>query len=128
MALGTVNVGAAPIDNSGSVSQEQVGAPGGIATLGGDGKLTASQVPAIDAYTKAATDSKVSGAVSTHNADQTTHGDIRASVADVAMSVQALELKYGTNVTANAFAVSFASLGDVEVTGVWNASQSRIEF
>ena len=37
MSFGTVNVGSTPQDNSNYVSQEQVGVPGGIATLGGDG-------------------------------------------------------------------------------------------
>jgi hypothetical protein len=42
--------------------------------------------------------------------------------------VQAVELKYGTDVTENAFTVSFANLNDVSVTGVWNADLGRIEF
>lgn len=115
-------------DNSGFVSQEQVGVPGGIATLDGDGKLTGSQRPEIDAFTREETASKISDAVSGHNTDAAAHGDIRASVADVAASVRGLELKYGTNIKENPFTVSFASIGDVEITGVWNAAMSRVEF
>lgn len=128
MAYGSVNVGSSQVENNNTLTQDQVGVPGGLATLGGDGKLTTSQMPAVDAYTKEQTDGKISGAVSAHNSNAAAHGDIRSQVADVAASVQAIELKYGTNVTQNAFTVSFASLSDVTVTGVWNASQSRIEF
>lgn len=128
MSLGTVNVGAAPHDNSNFVSQEQVGVPGGIATLGGDGKLTASQVPKMDAFTKEECEGVVRDSVETHNTSSDAHGEIRASVASVAASVRALELQLGADVTDNAFAVSFDSLDDVVVTGVWNASLSRIEF
>ncbi len=114
--------------SSGSVSSNQVGVPGGIATLGGDGKLTASQMPTIDHYTKAQTDSKVSTSVSTHNAAADAHGDIRASIAEMSAAVQVIELKYSTSITSNPFTVSFVNLNDVVVTGVWNAAQSRIEF
>lgn len=112
----------------GYVSQEQVGVPGGVATLGGDGKLTVSQRPEIDAFTREETAGKITDAVRTHNSDTGAHGNIQAKVADVAASVRALELKLGAEVTENQFTVSFGSLRDVEITGVWNASQSRIEF
>lgn len=128
MAYGSVNVGSSQVENTNTLTQEQVGVPGGLATLGGDGKLTTSQMPEIDTFTKDEIEGMIGEAVSAHNSNAAAHGDIRSQVADVAASVQAIELKYGTNVTQNAFTVSFASLGDVTVTGVWNASQSRIEF
>lgn len=115
-------------DNSSHVSQEQVGVPGGIATLGGDGKLTVSQRPEIDAFTREETTGMIGGAVTGHNTDTAAHGDIRASVAGVEAAVRGLELKYGTDIKENPFTVSFGSLDDLEVTGVWNASQSRVEF
>ena len=42
--------------------------------------------------------------------------------------VEARNLKFGTDVTDNAFSVTFSTLDDVIVTGVWNTAQARIEF
>lgn len=128
MALGTVNVGQAPVEQNNGLTTEVVGVPGGLATLDGDGKLTASQRPTVDCYTKAQADAKVAAAVESHDGSSAAHSDIRASVDALQASIQAIELKYGTNVTQNPFTVSFTSLNDVVVTGVWNASQGRIEF
>lgn len=108
--------------------QNRVGVPGGIATLGGNGKLTVSQMPEIDTYTREEIEDMTGDAVANHNAAGDAHGDIRALVAELAAAVQTVELKYGTSVKENAFTVSFGSLNDVVVTGVWNAEQSRIEF
>ena len=44
MGFGTVNVGQAQAENNNYLTNEQVGVAGGLATLGGDGKLT--EVPA----------------------------------------------------------------------------------
>lgn len=128
MAYGTVNVGQAQTDDSKFLTTEQVGTPSGLATLDANGKLTASQRPDIDAYTKKQTDDLVDQDVAAHNADETAHGDIRSAIAQVDAAVKAIELKYGTNVTKNPFSVTFSSLDGVTVTGVWNASQGRIEF
>lgn len=67
MALGTVNVGQSQVDGSNYLTQEQVGVSGGLATLDANGKLTVSQRPDFEGYTKDETDDKVSGAVTTHN-------------------------------------------------------------
>lgn len=128
MAYGTVNVGQAQTDDSKFLTTEQVGTPSGLATLDANGKLTASQRPDTDAYTKAQTDAIVDQDVAAHNDDEAAHGDIRASIAQVDAAVKAIELKYGTNVTGNPFSVTFTSLSGVTVTGVWNATQGRIEF
>lgn len=128
MAYGTVNVGQAQTDDSKYLTTEQVGTPGGLATLDANGKLTVSQRPDIDAYTKQQTDDLVDRDVSAHNEDASAHGDIRASVAAVEASVNALELKYGTDITKNPFSVGFTTLDAVAVTGVWNESLGRIEF
>lgn len=128
MAYGTVNVGQAQTDDSKYITTEQVGTPGGLATLDANGKLTASQRPDIDAYTKQQTDDLVDQAIAAHNSDASAHGDIRASVASVEAAVKAIELKYGTDITKNPFSVGFTTLGAVNVTGVWNASLGRIEF
>lgn len=128
MAFGSVNVGQPQADDSKYIGSDRVGVPLGLATLGADGKLTKSQCPDVDAYTKQQTDDLVDGDVAAHNADASAHGDIRASVSAVEASVKALELKYGTNITGNPFSVGFATLDGVIVTGVWNAALGRIEF
>ena len=124
MAYGTVNVGQAQTDDSKYLTNEQVGTPSGLATLDANGKLTASQRPDVDAYTRKQTDDLVDQDVAAHNTDETAHGDIRASIA----AVKAIELKYGTEITKNPFSVGFTDLSAVNVTGVWNASLGRIEF
>ncbi len=128
MAYGTVNVGQAQTDDSKYLTNEQVGTPGGLATLDANGKLTASQRPDIDAYTKQQTADLVDRDVSAHNEDASAHGDIRASIAAVDAAVKAIELKYGTEITKNPFSVGVTDLSAVNVTGVWNASLGRIEF
>lgn len=128
MAYGTVNVGQAQAENNNYLTNEQVGVAGGLATLDGDGKLTESQRPVIDAYTKAQTDGKIEDAVDAHDASPTAHSDIRGTLATLEASVEAIELKFGANVTKNPFTVTFATLNDVTVTGVWNTAQARIEF
>lgn len=128
MAFGTVNVGQAQVEGNNYLTTEQVGVAGGLATLDGNGKLTVSQRPDIDAYTKEQTDEHISGAVDTHDGSSTAHPDIRNEMADLQAKVQAIELKYGTDVTENPFTVTFSSISDVNVTGVWNTSQARIEF
>ena len=128
MAYGTVNVGQAQAENNNYLTNEQVGVAGGLATLDGDGKLTESQSPVIDAYTKAQTDGKIEDAVDAHDASPTAHSDIRGTLATLEASVEAIELKFGANVTENPFTVTFATLNDVTVTGVWNTAQARIEF
>ena len=128
MAYGTVNVGQAQSENNNYLTNENVGVPGGLATLNASGELTESQRWEVDAYTKAQADQKVSDAVNTHNANPTAHPDILAAVAALETEVEALNLKFGTDVTGNAFSVTFSTLDDVIVTGVWNTAQARIEF
>ena len=106
----------------------QIGVPGGVATLDADGKLSESQRPAVDAYTKAETDQRISAAVDAHNGAENAHSDIRASVAAMNASIKAIELKFGTNVTKNPFSATFGSLDGLTVTGTWDAEQARVEF
>ena len=128
MGFGTVNVGQAQAENNNYLTNEQVGVAGGLATLGGDGKLTESQRPVIDAYTKAQTDGKIGDAVDSHNESATAHSDIRGTLATLEVSVETIELKFGTNVKENPFTVTFETMNDVVVTGVWNTAQARVEF
>lgn len=128
MAYGSFNACAGKAPDEDVVRTDQLGAPGGVATLDTDGKLSESQCPTVDAYTKAQTDQKISSAVDAHNSAENAHGDIRASVAAMNASIKAIELKFGTNVTKNPFSATFGSLDGLTVTGVWNADQARVEF
>lgn len=128
MAYGSFNAGTGKAPDEDVVRTNQIGVPGGIATLDADGHLTESQRPTADAYTKAQTDQKISSAVDAHNSAENAHGDIRASVAAMNASIKAIELKFGTNVTKNPFSATFGSLDGLTVTGVWNAEQARVEF
>lgn len=128
MAYGSFNAGPGKAPDEDVVRTNQIGVPGGIATLDADGHLTESQRQTVDAYTKAQTDQKISSAVDAHNSAENAHGDIRASVAAMNASIKAIELKFGTNVTKNPFSATFSSLDGLTVTGVWNAEQARVEF
>ena len=128
MAFGIVNVGQTAEERNDVVSTEQIGVPGGLATLNADGELTESQRWDIDAYTKAQADQKTADAVSTHNSSQTAHPAILARLAEVETEVEAINLKYGTDVNGNPFTVTFVTLDDVTASGVWNQAQARIEF
>lgn len=50
------------------------------------------------------------------------------AIADVSARLSMLELKYGTNITANPWSVAFDTLSGVNVTGVWNKNAQRIDF
>ena len=128
MAYGSFNAGPGKAPDEDVVRTNQIGVPGGIATLDADGHLTESQRPTVDAYTKAQTDQKISSAVDAHNSAENAHGDIRASVAAMNASIKAIELKFGTNVTKNPFSATFGTIDGLTVTGVWNADQARVEF
>ena len=128
MAYGSFNAGPGKAPDEDVVRTNQIGVPGGVATLDADGKLSESQRPAVDAYTKAETDQRISAAVDAHNGAENAHSDIRASVAAMRGSINAIELKFGTNVTKNPFSATFSSLDGLTVTGVWNAEQARVEF
>lgn len=128
MAYGSFNAGPGKAPDEDVVRTNQIGVPGGIATLDADGHLTESQRPTVDAYTKAQTDQKISSAVDAHNSAENAHGDIRASVAAMNASIKAIELKFGTNVAKNPFSATFGSLDGLTVTGAWNAERARVEF
>ena len=116
MAYGSFNAGPGKAPDEDVVRTNQIGVPGGVATLDADGKLSESQRPAVDA------------AMDAHNGAENAHSDIRASVAAMNASIKAIELKFGTNVTKNPFSATFGSLDGLAVAGVWNAEQARVEF
>lgn len=128
MAFGIVNVGQASEERNDVLTNEQVGVPGGLATLNAQGELTESQRWEIDAYTKAQADQNTADAVDAHNTSPTAHPDILSAVAALETAVDALNLKFGTDVTGNSFSVTFSTLDSVTVAGVWNQAQARIDF
>ena len=101
MAYGSFNAGPGKAPDEDVVRTDQIGIPGGIATLDADGHLTESQRWDVDGYKKAETDQRISAAVDAHNGAENAHSDIRASVAAMNASIKAIELKFGTNVTKN---------------------------
>ena len=67
-------------------------------------------------------------AVKAHNTAPAAHPDLRSSMAGLEAAVQAMALKWSTNVTENAFTVTFEALDEVDAAGVWNVPMARIEF
>ncbi len=98
--------------------QASKGRPDGIASLDSSGKVPAAQLPDID----------VSGSINTHNDDPAAHPALRTLISALDIRVALLELMYGTEVSGNPFVVTFGSLNDLTVSGVWNAPMERIEF
>lgn len=66
--------------------------------------------------------------IDAHNTDATAHPSIRTAMASLDSRLSLLELMYNTDVSGNPFTVTFGTLTDLTVEGVWNQTQSRIEF
>ncbi len=81
-----------------------------------------------DAYTTAESDEMTAEAISTHNANPAAHPALQINAADISSRLNTLELKFGTNITANPFSVDFATLTGLTVTGVYNSEMARIEW
>ena len=62
MAYGSFNAGPGKAPDEDVVRTDQIGIPGGIATLDADGHLTESQWWEVDGYKKAETDQRISAA------------------------------------------------------------------
>ena len=80
--------------------------------------------PALDTVSRA----EMESALAEHNNSDTAHASIRVDLTGLDSRLKTLELKYGTNVTGSSFEVTFVTLTDVVVTGVWNEELGRIEF
>lgn len=94
-----------------------------------DTKIRIAVKPNDDMIQRIKTDvSKLNSGLTDHNDSDTSHPDIRIALADLTSRMKTLELKYGTHITGNAWAVSFESLDGTAVTGVWNEPMARIEF
>ena len=90
--------------------------------------LALNAVQQGDVYTKPEVNALGGGAVNEHNNSDTAHASIRVDLTGLDSRLKTLELKYGTNVTGSSFEVTFVTLTDVVVTGVWNEELGRIEF
>lgn len=66
--------------------------------------------------------------ITQHNADPAAHPYILGEVDQVKSRVALIELQYSTDVNGNPFRVTFENLDSVDVQGVWNQPQARIEF
>lgn len=69
-----------------------------------------------------------SGLIAAHNSDPTAHPDLQNMTTALDGRVKLLELMYGTDVSGNPFTVTFETLEDVTVQGVWNQVNARVEF
>ena len=85
-------------------------------------------IASVDAYTKAQTDQRIRDDIEVHNTAADAHPQLRSDLAALRASVNALELKFMTNITKNPFSVTFGDLSGLTVTGVWNADLQRLEF
>ena len=66
--------------------------------------------------------------IATHTADPKAHPHILAGLEDFDARLSLIELQYGTDVNGNPFIVTFENLDSVNVQGVWNEPERRIEF
>ena len=85
---------------------------------------------AASAASKAATDAaaKIPTDIAAHNASDSAHPNILSQVADVKAQVNVLMLMYGTDVSGNPFTVTFNTLNDVTLDGIWNKQNFRVDF
>ena len=66
--------------------------------------------------------------IDAHNADTEAHPFLQNLNAALDSRLSLLELMYNTDVSGNPFTVTFESLTGLVATGVWNATQKRLEF
>lgn len=127
MAYGSFNAGPGKAPDEDVVRTDQIGIPGGIATLDANGHLTESQRWEVDSYKRPRPTSASARRWMpiTKQPRPRRHPRQRGSMN---ASIKAIELKFGTNVTKNPFSATFSSLDGLTVTGVWNAEQARVEF
>lgn len=90
--------------------------------------LALNSVQQGDVYTKPETNTLVTGAVTAHNGAEEAHPAMQVTLSGLNSRLTSLELKYGTDVTGNSFEITFVTLTDLVVTGVWNEPYARIEF
>ena len=66
--------------------------------------------------------------IAEHNEDTEAHPDIRAQLVEIWAQITLLQMYHTSGTTENTFLVTFSTLDDADVTGVWNESSARVEF
>ena len=66
--------------------------------------------------------------IAEHNEDTEAHPDIRAQLVEIWAQITLLQMYHSTGTTENTFLVTFSTLDDADVTGIWNESSARVEF
>lgn len=66
--------------------------------------------------------------IDAHNEDAEAHPAIHTEIDGLDTRLTLLELMYSTDVSGNPFTITFKELDGLQVTGVHNATQGRIEF
>ncbi len=90
-------------------------------------------IPIIDSsdngqMKKAPLSAIISANIEAHDADANAHPLLREAINELAGRVLAVEVASGAEVTANPFAVTFGNLDGIQMDGVWNQSEGKIEF
>ena len=67
--------------------------------------------------------------IDTHDADTEAHPDIRAKLAELEAMIELLKLTTDTGGSSSTgFRITFQTLDDADVEGVWNEAAARVEF
>ena len=83
----------------------------------------------ITAYILPEIEDLIDEKIAAHNTDGDAHPELLAQVQELAAMVELLKLQMNTGTASDcSFSLSFATLDDAVVTGVWNESAARIEF
>lgn len=81
-----------------------------------------------EVYTKSESDAETASAIADHNTNANAHGSILGSLSRLEGEIETLNLKYSTNITANAFSVTFETIDELSVAGVYNTERGTVDF
>lgn len=71
---------------------------------------------------------RMEDALAAHCSDEDAHGSILSGIASLRSEIETLKLKVDTNITANAFSVTFDTLDGLSVDGVFNEKRRTVDF
>ena len=66
--------------------------------------------------------------IAEHNEDTEAHPDIRSQLVEIWAQITLLQMYHSTGTAENTFLVTFTTLDDADVDGIWNESSARVEF
>lgn len=66
--------------------------------------------------------------ITIHNTHEDAHPNLQSIISNVDGRVGRVEEMLINNITGNPFLVTFGDISDIEITGVWNQQQQRVEF